>query len=151
VLWATTIKLFFFWGTFSFNSWVFRFPMRLISFISSLSLSYFNVVDLTSQDGERAQMIFLTFWSLSISSPKEARSFVILVNLVIMSSIDSFSFIEKFHIEKVRDQFWLSWLVMSHRMWQSSVTESCGQICNELPYMYHHHSRLEARHNISWH
>jgi len=41
--------------------------------ISSLSFSLFNVIDLTFQVGGSAWMTFLTFWSLLIESPKEAR------------------------------------------------------------------------------
>jgi len=75
-------RVFFFWGVFSsldflFISWVFRFLIRPMISISSLSFSSFKVVDLTSQDDGIARMTFLTFWSLSISSPEEARPFVV--------------------------------------------------------------------------
>jgi len=61
-----------------------------------LVIELFKVVALTSQDGGSARIIFLTFWSLSMSSPKEERLLVILVNFVTISSIVSFSYMKKF-------------------------------------------------------
>ena len=62
-------------------------------------------VDLTSHEGGRARMTFLTLWSLSIVSPKEDKPFIILVDRVIISSMDSFSFLQKFYIENIKDLF----------------------------------------------
>jgi len=76
--------------TFLSISWVLRLPIRPMSSISSLSSSSFNVAALTFHDGGRVRMTFLTFCSLSIASSKKARSLVMLVNFVIVLSINLF-------------------------------------------------------------
>ena len=60
--------------TFCSISWFFKFPMSPMKSISALSFSSFNVVDLTSQEWWRAQITLLTFWSLSMGSPKEKKT-----------------------------------------------------------------------------
>ena len=68
-------------------SWVLRFPKNLEKSISSRSLSILRVVALTSQALGRAHITFLTFWSLSITSPREDNPLVILVKRENISSI----------------------------------------------------------------
>ena len=77
-------------------SWLFKFLMSLMKSISFLSFNYFKVVDLTFQDWGSAWITFLIFFSLSMESLREERPLVIFIDFMIISSIDSFSFILNF-------------------------------------------------------
>jgi len=148
------ISIFFSWGIFSSLAFlcifmVLRFPIRPMNFISSLSLSSFKVVDFTSQEGGRARMTFLTFWSLSISSPKEERPFVILVNFITISSMDSFLFKQKFSYWECKRSI-LALLTCDIPSW---VTTKCVQIKYVILQwitLGYHQSKLVKVHSVLW-